>query len=241
MVDPVALNAAYRLSKKRVGKSECLTTGHGQRQLSGRHVVLASGSVARSLPGFEVDGTVVLTSDEVLDLDSRPPSVAVIGGGLVGCEFASMFCDLGVQVTALEAVDTLLPACDREIVARVARSFRKRGIAVRTGVQVRGHSPSGPMTAASFGEAQSATVDVVVAVGRRPLTDGLLAEGTGHMRTSADGVWAVGDVVNTPQLAHVGAKGILTIKGILGEPAVPVEYSRVPWCIAINVTDVTFS
>ena len=144
----------------------------------------------------------VLTSDEVLDLDHLPASVAVVGGGLVGCEFASMFCDLGVQVTVLEARDTLLSACDPDIVARVVRSFRQRGIAVHTGVQVRGHSPSGSATTVSFGNGQSVTVDAVVAaVGRRPLTDGLLAE------------------------------GILAIKGILGESAEPVPYSRVPWCV----------
>jgi dihydrolipoamide dehydrogenase len=218
----------------------------GRRQLSGRHVVLASGSVARSLPGFDVDGKVVLTSDEVLDLNYLPASAAVIGGGLVGCEFASMFCDLGVQVTVLEARDTLLSACDPDIVARVVRSFRQRGIAVHTGVQVRGHSPSGSATTVSFGNGQSVTVDAVVAaVGRRPLTDGLLADGTGvrlddhgfvivddRMHTTAGGVSAIGDVVNTPQLAHVGfAEGILAIKGILGESAEPVPYSRVPWCV----------
>jgi dihydrolipoamide dehydrogenase len=218
----------------------------GPVQLSGRHVVLAPGSVPRSIPGFDVDGTVVLTSDEVLDLESLPASVAVIGGGLIGCEFASMFSDLGVQVTVLEAFDRLLPTCDRELVAWVARSFRRRGIAVHTGVQVHGRSAGAAPTTVSFGDDQSVTVDaVVVAVGRHPLTDGLLADGTGvtvdergfvavdeHMRTGADGVWAIGDVVDTPQLAHVGfAEAILTIKGILGEPAVPVEYSRVPWCI----------
>lgn len=218
----------------------------GPAQLSGRHVVLAPGSRPRGLPGFDVDGTVVLTSNEVLDLESLPASVAIIGGGLIGCEFASMFCDLGVQVTMLEAQDTLLPDCDRELVAWVARSFRRRGIAVQTGVQVHGHSPGGCSTTVSFGDGQSVTVDaVVVAIGRRPLTGGLLTQGTGvtvdergfvfvdeRMRTGADGVWAIGDVVDTPQLAHVGfEEGILTIKGILGEPAVPVEYSRVPWCI----------
>src|SRR5262249_24629089 len=132
------------------------------------------------------------------------------------------------------------------IVARLARSFRQRGVAILTGVEVKGHAPGGPMTTVFFGEGQAVTVDaVVLAVGRRPLTDGLLAEGTGVtvdergfvivdnlMRTTANAVWAVGDVVNTPQLGHVGvAEGILTIKSILGEPAEPIDYSRVPWCI----------
>jgi dihydrolipoamide dehydrogenase len=218
----------------------------GKTEISGRHVVIATGSVPRSLRGFDVDAELVLTSDDVLGLDSLPRSVAVIGGGAVGCEFTSMFSDLGVQVTMLEALDTLLPGSDADIAARVTRSFRQRGVAIYTGVEVKGHVPNGSTTTVSFGSGQSVTVDaVVVAVERRPLTDGLLADGTGvtvdergfvvvdeHMRTTAEGVWAVGDVVNTPQLAHVGfAEGILTIKGILGEPAEPIDYSRVPWCI----------
>jgi dihydrolipoamide dehydrogenase len=215
-------------------------------QISARHVVLATGSAPRALPGFDIDHQLVLTSDDVLDLESLPRSVAIIGGGVIGCEFASMFADLGVQVTMLEALDTLLPNCDHDVVARLARSFRQRGVAVHTGVEVKGHARGGSTTTVSFGDGQSVTVDaVVLAVGRYPVTDDLLVEGTGvtlddHgfvivdrlMRTTESGVWAVGDVVNTPQLAHVGfAEGILTVRGILGEPAEPIDYSRVPWCI----------
>ncbi len=218
----------------------------GTTEVTGRHVVLAAGSVPRTIPNFEIDGRIVLTSDEVLALESLPASIAVIGGGAIGCEFASMFSDLGSQVTVLEALPSILPGCDGDVVAVVARSFRKRGIAVHTGVAVTGHTPSGTGTTVQFGEGESVTVDaVVVSVGRRPRTDGLLAEGTGvtldqrgfvvvdeYQRTAADGVWAVGDVVDTPQLAHVGfAEGILAVKSILGEPAVPVDYGRVPWCI----------
>ncbi len=218
----------------------------GVEELTGRDVVLAAGSVPRTIPGFDVDGTIVLTSDEVLDLDRLPGSVAVIGGGAIGCEFASMFADLGVQVTVLEAMSTLLPGCDDDVVAAVSRAFRRRGIDVHTGVQVSGHRPGGTGTTVSFGDGQSVAVDaVVVSVGRRPATAGLLAEGTGvrvddrgfvevdrYQRTGVDGVWAVGDVVATPQLAHVGfAEGIVAVKGMLGEPVVPVDYDRVPWCI----------
>jgi len=218
----------------------------GTTEVSGRNVVLATGSAPRTIPNFAVDGRFVLTSDEVLALSTLPSSVAVIGGGAIGCEFASMFSDLGSQVTVLEALPTILPGCDTDVVSVVARSFRKRGIAVHTGVAVTGHTPNGTGTTVVFGEGESVTVDaVVVSVGRRPLTDGLLAEGTGvtvdqrgfvvvdeYQRTTADGVWAVGDVVDTPQLAHVGfAEGILVVKTILGEPALPVDYSRVPWCI----------
>ena len=215
-------------------------------EITGRHIVLASGSTPRTIPGFDVDGRLVLTSDEVLMLDTLPASVAVIGGGAIGCEFASMFSDLGTQVTVLEALPSLLAGCDSDVVGVVARSFRKRGITVHTGVTVHGHSPNGSGTTVEFGDGESVTVDaVVLSVGRRPLTDGLLADGTGvtvdgrgfvvvdeYQRTTAAGVWAVGDVVDTPQLAHVGfAEGILAVKGMLGEPALPVEYGRVPWCI----------
>jgi dihydrolipoamide dehydrogenase len=215
-------------------------------ELTGRNVVLATGSVPRTIPGFGVDGKLVLTSDEVLSLERAPASVAIIGGGAIGCEFASMFSDLGSQVTVLEALPSLLTGCDEDVVSVVARSFRKRGINVKTGVKVIGHTPSGAGTTVYFGEGEQVSVDaVVMSVGRRPLTAGLVFEGTGVvvddrgfvvvdelMRTGADGIWAAGDVVDTPQLAHVGfAEGILTIKGILGEPAVPVNYGAVPWCI----------
>ena len=218
----------------------------GSVEITGRNIVLATGSVPRTIPGFEVDGRSVLTSDEVLALDALPASLVVIGGGAIGCEFASMFSDLGSQVTVLEALPSLLTGCDSDVVSVVARSFRKRGINVHTSVKVNGHSPNGSGTTVSFGEGESVTVDaVVLSVGRRPLTDGLLAEGTGvtldeqgyvvvdeYQRSAAEGVWAVGDVVNTPQLAHVGfAEGILAIKAMLGEPSFPVEYSRVPWAI----------
>jgi len=218
-------------------------------EVTGTDVVLAAGSVPRTIPGFDVDGTLVLTSDEVLALDRLPGSVAVIGGGAIGCEFASMFADLGTSVTVFEALPTILNGCDEDVVRTIARSFKKRGIDVKAGVTLNGHTPdpTGHGTVVSFGDGEQLAVDaVVVSVGRRPRSEGLVAEGAGvaiddrgfviadpSMRTSADGVWAVGDVVaGTPQLAHVAfAEAIVVIKSILGEPAPPVDYSRVPWAI----------
>jgi dihydrolipoamide dehydrogenase len=218
-------------------------------ELLGRHVILAMGSVPRTIPGFEVDGRLVMDSDDVLDLSDLPGSVAVIGGGAIGCEFASMFSDLGSQVTVLEVLPQLLVNCDRDVADVVARSFRRRGVIVHTGVSVTGHTPNGTGTTVHFGEGQSVQVDaVVVSVGRRPLTEGALDGGSGvevddrgyvvvddSMRTSSAHVYAVGDVVNTPQLAHVGfAEAIVAIKDVLGEPVVPVDYARVPWGIYCN-------
>jgi len=218
-------------------------------EISGTDIVLAAGSVPRTIPGFDIDGGVVMTSDEVLALEALPESVAVIGGGAIGCEFASMLSDLGSDVTIFEALPSILNSCDEDVVRTVARSFKKRGIDVKAGVQLQGHTPdpSGQGTVILFGDGEKLAVDaVVVSVGRRPRTEGLLASDTGvvidargfveadpFMRTAAPGVWAVGDVVaDTPQLAHVGfAEGIVVIKGILGEPVVPVDYHRVPWAI----------
>ncbi len=214
--------------------------------LSATTVVLASGSVPRVIPGFEPDGTVVLTSDEVLELSAIPSSAVVVGGGAIGCEFASLLADLGAQVTLLEVAPTLLPGCDPDVADVVARSFKKRGIDVRTGVSVLGHDRHKRWTSVRLGDGSHVDADVVVvSVGRRPLSDGLLAEGTGvrvdergfvavdeWMRTGVDGVYAIGDLVATPQLAHVAfAEGILVVKQVLEEPAVPVDYAKVPWCI----------
>ncbi len=216
--------------------------------VTGRHVILASGSVPRSLPGLEVDGRTVVTSDEVLAQTALPRTAVVIGGGAIGCEFASMYADLGVQVTVLEALPSILPGCDVDVARVVVRSFAERGIAVRTGVTVTGHTPdpSGTATAVHVGDGESLAVDqVVVSVGRRPYPDALGLEGTavrvgdrGHVevdawcRTGEPGVYAVGDLVATPQLAHVAfAEGMLAIKDLLGEEPVPVDYGRVPWCI----------
>jgi dihydrolipoamide dehydrogenase len=218
-------------------------------EVTGTDVVLAAGSVPRTIPGFDIDGTVVLTSDEVLALDRLPESVAVIGGGAIGCEFASMFADLGSKVTVFEALPTILNGCDVDVVRTVARSFKKRRIDVVAGVSLRGHTPdpSGRGTVVRYGDGDQLAVEVVVvSVGRRPRTEGLVTADAGvtidergsvvadpYMRTSADGVWAVGDVVaDTPQLAHVAfAEAIVVIKSIVGEPVAPLDYSRVPWAI----------
>lgn len=218
----------------------------GEVELTGTHVVLASGSVPRTIPGFEVDGTRVVTSDEVLSLQTLPASAVVIGGGAIGCEFASMMSDLGTKVTILEGLPKILPGCDEDITKIVLKSFNDRGIEVRTGVTVNGHSPNGTGTTVQFGDGESVDVEtVVVSVGRRPLSENLDLAGTavtisdrGYVmvddlcRTAEPGVYAIGDLIATPALAHIGfAEGILIIKDILGEDPNPIDYGKVPWCI----------
>ena len=147
----------------------------------GRNVVLAAGSVPHVLPGFEVDGRWVMTSDEFLDLKELPASVAVIGGGVIGCEFASLLSDLGTKVTILEALDGMLAGCDGDIVRLVTRTFKKRGIDIVTGVKVESHTPSndGKVTTVKAGDQTFDVEAIVVSVGRRPRTEGLVADGVG--------------------------------------------------------------
>jgi dihydrolipoamide dehydrogenase len=219
----------------------------GDVAISGDAVVIAAGSLPRTIPGFDVDGEVVMTSDEFLSMDPLPSSAVVIGGGAIGCEFASTMSDMGTDVTILEALPQIIPGCDADVVRAVQQSFKKRDIDVKTGVSVTGHQPrDGGGTTVSYGDGESIDVDVVVvSVGRRPNTDDLGLDGTAvsiaergfvdvddRCRTGEPGVWAVGDCIATPALAHVAfAEGIVAIKDILQEDPVPVDYTNVPWAI----------
>ena len=219
----------------------------GTTTITGPNVLLAAGSVPRTIPGFDVGGP-IMTSDEVLMLTEVPKRLIVIGGGAIGCEFASTFADLGAQVTILEGLPKILPGLDADLANVVVRSFKKKGIDIKTGVKVNGHTPNGfGGTRVHFGDVgESLDVDaVVVSVGRRPFADHLGLQGTGvqvsdrgfvevdaYCRTGEPGVYAIGDLINTPQLAHVAyAEAILVTKDILGESPAPVNYDRVPWAI----------
>jgi dihydrolipoamide dehydrogenase len=220
----------------------------GQATVTGECTLLTAGSVPRTLPGFDVDGRIVMTSDEVLELPEVPAAAAVIGGGAIGCEFASVLHDFGSKVTILEGLDRIVPGVDIDISKALARAFEKRGIVVRTGVEVTGHTPrsDGSGTTVNVANGDDVDVDVVVmSIGRRPFADLLGVEARGvevdergfvkvdeYCRTNVEGVYALGDLVATPALAHVGfAEAILVVQDVLGEAAVPVDYDRVPWAI----------
>jgi dihydrolipoamide dehydrogenase len=229
------------------GRSVSVTMADGSTAaVSGDAVLLAAGSVPRLIPGFERGGP-IMTSDEVLDLEHVPQRMVVIGGGAIGCEFASTFADLGAEVTILEGLPKILPGLDADLAKVVEKSFKKKNITIRTGVMVRGHTPDGTGgTTVSFGDGETLEVDaVVVSVGRRPFADQLGLQGTNvvvdqrgfvevdeYCRTGEPDVYAVGDLIATPQLAHVAyAEAILVVKQVLGESPMPVMYDRVPWAI----------
>ena len=230
----------------RPGRRVHIAQGDGSStDIEGRFVLLAAGSVPRTIPGFERGGP-VMTSDEVLDLDKVPERIAVIGGGAIGCEFASTFADLGATVTLLEGLPKILPGLDTDVANVVVKSFKRKGIDIRTGVRVNGHTPNATGTTVHVEGGEDIEVDaVVVSVGRRPYADELGLEATmvevddrgfvvvdEFCRTADDGVYAVGDLINTPQLAHVAyAEAILVVKHLLGESPIPVDHRRVPWAI----------
>ncbi len=232
------------------GKERTVVCDDG-RELVGRAVVLAMGSVPRalSLPGFEYDGVRIMSSDHVLQLDTVPSRVAVVGGGAIGCEFASFLRDVGSEVTILEALPQLLTGVDAQVAQTAARAFAKRGIKALTGVKIIAADTTDKAVTVRYVakevEEQLEVDLVIVSVGRRPRTEGvgLLEHGImidergfvvadGTLRTSSPGVYAVGDLVNTPQLAHVAfGEAIVAIQEFLGENPVPIEYDKVPFGI----------
>ena len=218
----------------------------GGTRYEGRHVVLATGSYARSLPGLEIGGRVI-TSDQALTLDWVPSSVVVLGGGVIGVEFASVWRSFGADVTIVEALPRLVPAEDEASSKALERAFRKRGIAFKTGVRFAGATQDDSSVTVSLENGETLTADLLlVAVGRGPNASGFGYEEHGvsmdrgwvvvdeRLRTSVPGVYAVGDITPGLQLAHRGfAQGIFVAEDIAGlSPAVIDEAGipRVTYC-----------
>jgi dihydrolipoamide dehydrogenase len=215
----------------------------GKQEVRASNVVLAPGSYARSIPGLDPDGERIITSDDALTSDRFPSSVAIIGAGAVGVEFASIYRSFGSEVTVIEALDRIVPLEEPDISKELAASFKRRGITTHAGAKVTEAEKSDEGVKLTFTKGDEATtleVDtVLVAVGRGPSTDGLDLERWGVKsdggyividgdNRAAEGVWAVGDATaGTPQLAHVAfGMGMATAERIAGGSPVPVDFER---------------
>ena len=261
-MDMVAVNAykdgvVARLHKGLQGlvKSRNVTfiEGHGKlvaantvevngEKYIGKNIILATGSYPKTLPGLEIDGTVIITSEAAINLDRVPKSVIVLGGGVIGCEFASVWKSFGAEVTIIEALPHLVALEDESSSKQLERAFRKRGINFELGIKFKSATKSKTGVEVTLEDGKTFTAEVLlVAVGRGPVSTNIGYEEQGikmergyvivddKCRTSVPGVWAVGDLIPTLQLAHVGfAEGILVAEEIAGLNPRPINYNGVP-------------
>lgn len=220
-----------------------VSTAGGTTTVDGANIILATGSHARSIPGYDIDGRLIVTSDHALDWPARPDRVGIVGGGVIGCEFASLLVDLGADVHVFELMDQILPGGDPETAKVAERQLSRRGVKFHVGVGV-GPARVGTNSVVIPHGDQAVEVDVaLVAVGRGPNTAGIGLEGTqaveerGYivtdpltMMTAEPGLYAVGDIVaGTPQLAHVGfAEAIAAVTHIATGEVAPVDYQAIP-------------
>jgi len=260
VVEKNARGVAYLMKKNKVdvihgfgsyagrGRVKVKDDKGGERILSTKNILLATGSVCRDFPAFPVDHERILNSDDMFKLGEIPKRFAVIGAGAVGTEFASMFMRFGSRVTLIELMDQILPIEDADIAAELKKSLKRQGMTIHTGTEVRGveHTREGVRIRAKGPKGNDLTIEADVllsAVGRSPVTSGIGIEGTGitlekgfvltdeFMRTGEPGVYAIGDIVPHAALAHVAsAQGILAIDHMSGKSVTPINYDQIPNC-----------
>jgi len=226
-----------------------VTGADGQTQMiETKNIIIATGSVVRPIPGFETDGERVVNSDHILELKEIPKSLIVMGAGAVGVEFASVYSRFGTETTIVELMPHLLPFEDEEVSIELEKAFRKRGIKQQLGTRLEKMEKTDAGIVVTGKDAKGAEVRLeaemfLVAVGRMPYLQGLGLEGTkivierGNVqvdefcRTGEPGVYAIGDVIPTPWLAHLASKeGILVVEQIAGHKAQPINMRHVPSC-----------
>jgi dihydrolipoamide dehydrogenase len=236
-----------------LGNGRVAVTDGDEQELEAREIIVATGSYARSVPGIEIDGRRVITSDHAIHLDRVPESIVILGSGAVGVEFASIFNRFGSKVTLVELLPRIVPLEDEAVSAELQKSFKKQGIAIHTDTKVTSASTTetGVELQAELpgGQAQTLSAEhLLVATGRGPVTTGLGAEDVGldmdrgyvvvdeMYRTSVPNISAIGDVIALrdrphPQLAHVSsAEGILVAERLAGQEVRPINYDHVPAC-----------
>jgi dihydrolipoamide dehydrogenase len=213
-----------------------------------KNILVATGSAPRSLPGIEIDHKTILSSDSVLELTDVPKSLLVIGSGAVGVEFASMYSRFGSKATILELLPRIVPLEDEDISRELAASFKRQGMSVYVDARVERvtRTDAGMEVLARTSAEKTETMraeKVLMAVGRKPLSQGIGLERVGvatergyirvdgYMRTNVPGIYAIGDVVPTPWLAHVAsAEAVVAVEHMAGVPTRPVNYDQIPGC-----------
>lgn len=230
------------------GPNEVVVEGAGGTQSYGaKFIMIATGSVPRDIPSAPADGQKVLNSDHILELERVPKSLAVLGAGAVGTEFASIYRSFGTEVTLIEMLPRLLPIEDEEVSAELEKVLRRRGIKSLVGTKMTRYEPTENGVRLELerdGKTETLETELLLsAIGRRPVTENLGLEAlgielergyikvNGHMQTAVPHIYAIGDVVPTPWLAHVAsAEGILAVEHMAGHHVKPLNYERVPSC-----------
>ena len=215
----------------------------GVETLEARAVILATGSEPKSLPGVAIDEKTVISSNGAVRNERAPKSIAIIGAGAVGVEFADVYAAYGVQVTLVEALPRIVPVEDEEVSKELARTFTRRGVSLKTGVNVASVKPGGPGVVIELEGEKLEAEQVLMAVGRSAKVAGLGLESLGvqvergfvkvspHMETTVKGLYAIGDMAGAPLLAHKAmAEGVVAAEAIAGKSPRPVDYGNVPSC-----------
>ncbi|MFH5778437.1 dihydrolipoyl dehydrogenase [Heyndrickxia oleronia] len=230
-----------------------MNNGQENEMLIPKNVIIATGSRPRSLPGLEFDGEKILSSDEALSLTELPKSIIIVGGGVIGIEWASMLNDFGVEVTVIEYADRIVPTEDHEISKEAARILKKKGVKIVTSAKVLSESLQIENTQVSIsaevkGEQQSFKGEkILVSVGRQANTENIGLQNTEiqvekgfiqvneYFQTKESHIYAIGDVIGGLQLAHVAShEGIVAVEHIAGEKPDPIDYSLISKCIYSN-------
>lgn len=230
------------------GKVEVTKEDGSKETINTKNIIIATGSVVRPIPGFETDGERVVNSDHILELKDVPKSLIVMGSGAVGVEFASVYSRFGCDTTVVELLDRIVPLEDEEVSKELEKSFRKRGIKCLTGTKLETLEKNDKGVVATGKDSKGNEVKLeaemlLVAVGRMPYLEGLGLEGTKikvergnvqvdeYCRTGEPNVYAIGDVIPTPWLAHLASKeGIMVVEQIAGHKTEPINLRTVPSC-----------
>jgi dihydrolipoamide dehydrogenase len=256
IVDKLAKGVQYLMKKRKVevftgfgsfvdANTVKVMGAEGDEKIKGQYIIIATGSVPAALPHIKPDHKMILDSDSILKHEVIPKSLAVIGAGAVGVEFASIFRSFGAKVTIIEMLPNIVPLEDEEVSKNLARVFKKKGMDIHTGSEVTkiDKKKAGATLTVKTGDSETKmeAEKVLLAIGRRPVTEEIGLDKIGiesdkgyipineFMQTAVPNIYAIGDIVRTPLLAHTAHKeGILAVDHLAGKPAHPIDYKKNP-------------